>query len=465
MSFGRVQLAVTGIQDQFLVGKPEISYFIKKFSRSTAFSIETLSTAFYQPVKFDSLVTCTIPKSGDLLRSLYLSVTIPELTNVFDKQECINGVTANIYTNCIGNAIIEYTELVIGGQVIEHITGEYLQVMNQCTLNNGKQPSMAFLVGDTSVLPQDLYTAPYDSTYRYQYDIYQYNPYLVYGTGVATSAYQDEDQYFHPENFQPYPAYPRTLLVPLSFYFMQSESLALPLSALSRQDVQVRIKFRSFEKLMAGGRVANPVTPTPLSPLRATMACEYIILGAKERASLKNSTIDYVITQVQRDQISVSPNVTTVNNWQLKFINPVKELFFLIQDSNVLVTNDYFNFYNNQTRGDQLLALRLQFNGEDIIPLTSGTALYLGQTQFNSHHTRIPNANMLIYNYSFALDPENVLPTGQVNFSRIRDQTISMNLTPSTDRRNIRVYARSYNILHIQNGLAGLKFMTNEYIA
>jgi Major capsid protein N-terminus/Large eukaryotic DNA virus major capsid protein len=460
MSFGRVQLAATGIQDQFLTGEPQVSYFYKKYNRYTNFTTETISSAFDQPVEFGTLVTCNLPRNGELIRTLYLSATIPELTSEFSRENCLNGDTSNIYTNSLGNALIEYAELLIGGQTIERITGEYLQLMNQCTLDSGKQPAMAYLVGDTSVLPQNLYTAKPQPEYRYQYDIYSYNPYLVYGLGLATSAYEDEDQYYHPENFQPYPVYPRTFLIPLSFYFTQSEALAIPLCALDRQDVQVRIKFRQFDKLIAGGLTAHP-----LSKFQATLAIEYVYLGDDEKMLIKKSSIDYVITQVQRDQCVVSPNVTEIVNWQLKFINPVRELFFLIQDAHAIATNDYFNYYNSQTSDEQLVNLRFQFNGEDIIPRTAGTALYLGQKHFLEHHTRVPNANMRVYNYSFALQPEVYLPTGQVNFSRIKDQTVTINLTPSTDTRYIRVYARSYNILHIQNGLAGLKFISNEYVA
>jgi len=156
-------------------------------------------------------------------------------------------------------------------------------------------------------------------------------------------------------------------------------------------------------------------------------------------------------------------------NMRLNFINPVKELFFLIQDDLVVnQNNDYFNFYNNSAEyflGDQLDKLELVFNDETFLSSAVASKVYLGDVQFMNNHTRRPNANMRIYNYSFALDPESVLPTGQVNFSRIINQNLKIWLTDSYNsktglysNRTVRVHARSYNILRLHNGIVGLLF-------
>jgi hypothetical protein len=50
-----------------------------------------------------------------------------------------------------------------------------------------------------------------------------------------------------------------------------------------------------------------------------------------------------------------------------------------------------------------------------------------------------------------------------VNMSRIQNKLLTMNLTPYTGIRDVRVYAKSYNILRIENGLAGVLFIDNNY--
>ena len=45
----------------------------------------------------------------------------------------------------------------------------------------------------------------------------------------------------------------------------------------------------------------------------------------------------------------VPANATQLSGYKLFFINPVKELYFVIQDSNVVPTNDYYNYLNTST--------------------------------------------------------------------------------------------------------------------
>jgi hypothetical protein len=201
-------------------------------------------------------------------------------------------------------------------------------------------------------------------------------------------------------------------------------------------------------------------TVTPTQQFQASLPIEYVYLADEEVKYIQGAKIDYVITQLQLASTTVPANTTYVNGYKLYFINPVKELFFVIQDSNVLQTNDYWNYLNTTTGGQQLSNLQLQFNGEDMISPTIADAQYLGFVQFLQSHTRRPD--MAIYNYSFSIDPENYLPTGQVNMSRIMNQNIWITLTPNPVVRDIRMYAIGYNILRVQNGIAGMLFIDNN---
>jgi len=709
MSSGRVQLAAVGIQDQFLTGNPDVSYFIKKFNRHTKFALEILDTTFYQTnIDFGSWVNTVIPRNGQLIRTIYVRLVLPALS--------VGG-----YTNGIGNAIIEHADLVIGGQTIERITGEYMQIFDQTFISDSQQASLTYMVGTTNN------------------GLYGLGPAKQFSYGLATPAYG---------------WYPRTFIVPLPFYFIRNEALSIPLCALTRQEVEVRIKFRPIEQLIAGGYVSNTcecvsginwtsasvsggdiisgdlplrtvtwlpqvfsfacisdplagntsnvyyynygnnnfdnlsnlspshlgviscisqnnagvtivlskntapgsntvtisnngifgkfnpiinkhdynfsnvatdginflaiafetnlgyynlisfksptfgfsteyvefntlltyisitwsptldafiigdssgtmyshklgenfvkqlvnvtgpysaysskygqiynnspvvasntvisniysysindgvtfvpipvgipgastsiaygsgfdlffllqpnygfyiigtpvndntlIAPTPLSAFQASLPVEYVFLGDEEVRYIQSAKVDYVITQLQRASVQIPATVTALNGYRLYFINPVKEMFFTIQDSNVAATNDYWNYYNTSTGGQQLVDLDFQFNGEDFISSTVADALYMGRVQFLNNHTRLPD--MAIYNYSFAIDPENYVPTGQVNMSRIANQNLWLNLTPDPNARTVTIYAKAYNILRVQNGLAGVLFMDNNFI-
>jgi hypothetical protein len=698
MSSGSIQLSVVGLQDEYLTGSPDVTYFIKRFNRHTKFALETLSVPFNQTsVDFGSWVNVVIPRNGQLIRNMYVKLVLPALTS--------GG-----YTNGIGNAIIQYADLVIGGQVIERINGEYMQMYDEAFISDSQQLALTYMVGTTSNL---------------------------YGLGTA-SAYSAGSQ-------QPaYGFYPRTFIVALPFYFIRNEALSIPLCALTRSEVEVRIQFRPLEDLVAGGYVENtlqpvsslrwvtatisgpdtygdtlssvtwlpssqlfaciavnstsnvyyydynsgafdyfssgisslnlgvitgvaqsnsgavlivssptnlvqstaaialngptskfnvvtsPLTstrytavasdgtnflaigsavtetlprfntlvsfsspvftakyegvitgvglttvswspgleayvigdstgnmytytlgdssliqipgvvgpyaawsskfgqvynvspvaassdiisnvyqysldgiawvpngftstsisyapglnqffaitqvgqtfsigtpvlsspleqfPSPIGQFQASLPVEYVFLADEEVQYIQGAKIDYVITQLQQASVVV-PAGADLNGYKLYFVNPVKELFFVVQDSNVVSRNDYWNYTNTSNGGNQLVNLQLQFNGEDIISPAVADALYLGTVQFYNNHTRVPKNKF--YNYSFAIDPENYIPTGQVNMSRIMNQNIWMKLTSSAQARNVRIYAKSYNILRVQNGLGGVLFLDN----
>lgn len=696
MSSGAVQLAAVGLQDEYLTGNPDITYFIKRFTRHTKFALEVINVPFDgNDINFGSICRVNVPRNGQLIRSMYLRLVLPPISNA------VPNSIIGCYTDSIGHAIVEYADILVGGQTIERINGEYMHIYSQSFVDDSQETSMTYLVGDTSVN---------DTATQYRPNqVYGLGPALPYTSGVAI-----------PE----YGWYPRTFMVPLPFYFTRSDALAVPIVALTKQDIRVRIKLREFDQVLAGGSsprtiqtgssinwqifpITAPVThplssydritwlpssfgliiysttliacdawftpdlinwtnisfpynvvswcenntnlvvgvgsgcyvysttgvlgafttqllpiiytcvatdgfhfllvgtntvgyityydgltftnyvfpavttftdvtwssglqsyivsdginmytftqlnglnliglgqysaysstfgelysalpisalstaavkttsvtfdginwisvgPSvppvgtvwitntnnnvfysiqngtisagtiiagsgiqvinqPLGVLQASLAVEYVFLGDDEINYIKDAKIDYVVTQLQRFEIVVPPNISVINGVKLNFINPVKEMFFLIQDSNVVTTNDYFNFYNTETGTDQLVNLDFQLNGEDIISDSVASALYMRQVQFFRNHTRLPNPNMAIYNYSWSLDPENYLPTGQVNMSRVNNQNIWMNLTPSTQQRNVRIYAKSYNILRFQYGLGGVLFMDNN---
>ena len=43
---GRLRLAATGVQDQWLTGDPQFSYFLMNFRRHTKFSIDYIESQF-----------------------------------------------------------------------------------------------------------------------------------------------------------------------------------------------------------------------------------------------------------------------------------------------------------------------------------------------------------------------------------------------------------------------------------
>jgi len=421
MSGGRLQLASSGIQDYFLTTNPDVTFFKQVYKKHTKFALETLDNPFDDQVEFGTTIRCVIPRKGDLVRNIYFRVELPPLMT--------GAETGDVgYTDSVGNAIIEFADLIIGGQIIQRLTGEFIELHNQLYYTDSKQKSFERLVGTTGTRT---------------------------GLGVANSS-----------------NYPRTFVVPLCFYNTESEPLCIPLSALSKQEVEVQIKLRTLSEIAVTSGTILDYNPSA-QILNATLPVEYVYLENEEIDFIRNTRLEYLITQTQLAKGSIDAGSTNIK-YRINFINPVKELYFVIQDdfiseSNIYTGNDYFNYNNigytaTYPQYHQLSDLKLEFNDEIAIDNRIADANFLSSLQPMLHHSRVPKDDRRFYVYSFSIDPESYYPTGQINMSRIQNKILSVTLTPASKKRSLRIYAQSYNILRIENGLAGILFIDNNTI-
>ena len=66
-----------------------------------------------------------------------------------------------------------------------------------------------------------------------------------------------------------------------------------------------------------------------------------------------------------------------------------------------------------------------------------------------------------IFLYSFALNPKELQPSGSMNFSKIDDAYLQLNMNTIVNYQNpilFQAYAIQYNLLRTSNGIGGLVF-------
>jgi hypothetical protein len=413
MASGRVEIAYTGIQDTFLTGDPQFTYFQKVYKQHTKFALEVMDTPIDGALGFGQNLVATIPRMGDLIRTIYLRVL---LSNVSSSNAVVDGSNVG-YTDSIGNALIDYADLIIGGQTVQRINGEFMEIYSDMWISDSQQASMKALVGTN-------------------YDL------------NALTGIQNASLY----------------IIPLPFYFYRNDSMAIPLSAITFQEVQVRIQLKPLSQLVVPAMYAPGNYPGDAiaSILQMSVPVEFIFLSTPELNYIKRRQIDYAITQLQQNKQTI-PAGETFTQMQLTFVNPVRELYIVIQTSNAVANNDLFSYSNiyNGTPVDILQSINLKFNNETRINSDIANYLYLRKAQPLNFHTRSPTR--FIYSYSFSLFPENSEPSGQTNMSRIINKLLNVNINSQEYNVEVRVYARSFNILRIRNGLAGVIFIDNNF--
>ena len=412
---GRLRLAVTGVQDQWLTGDPKISYFSSIYKRHTRFSTEAVGIPITGNLSLGGNAIARIPNNvGDLLRSVMLKLTLGELPS------------GNLYNASIATSVIQHVDLVIGGQTIQRLTGDYIDMYNQ--LHSNKDDA------DTTLY--------YMNGHNNQIQI------------VST---------------------PRTFYLNLPFYFFRNPSLAIPICAITRQLIEIHIKFKDVDDdvTFSYGEVnGNMVrTKTELgSIVEASMITDFYFITRDEINFLLTRPMQYIITQLQLSTMQFKPNETK-KSALLKFTNPVKELFFLAKEEtganvgnedrllNISSSDQAFSSQVTNKRSDYRFVKNIRFecNGKRMF---DHTGKYLAYEQSLIHHTGCPDPAYEFYTYSFALKPELYYPTGQLNMSRIIHKKLDVELDETSTSRNINfsIYALNYNLLHVEGGLAGLKF-------
>ena len=391
---GRLRLAATGVQDKWLTGEPQFSYFLMNYKRHTKFAIDYVESQFDGQIDFGNILECRVPNDkGDFVKNLSLKVTLS------DPQPDTSGNNV-FWSPSIISHLIEYAELLIGGQTIERITGEYIFMHQQIyNTDDDVDQTLYFLNGHGNVLS-------YGGEYTYFMD--------------------------------------------LPFYFYRNPSLAIPTCALTKQMVEVRIKTRPLSELIYGGAPANVTA----SIKKFSLDTEFIFVTPNERAFFMSRPIDYVITQTQLSQFVMKAGETK-KSVMLNFVHPVKELFFISQ-SESSVSNNYPNQYNNITN------VELRFNNQVVFNRSKKFLVYEQALKHHVYSPRNEGSyqNSEFAMYSFSLNPELYYPTGQVNMSRISHKLLTLDIDPltGTDDNNTRIYAVNYNILRVASGIAGLKF-------
>jgi hypothetical protein len=414
MASGRVILSTTGIQDEFLTGEPQMTYFLKQFKRHTRFAMETVENPIDNTVDFGNTLSATIPRKGDIIRNISIKLELSDIAADYGTP---------VYTDSIGHALIEYCDLVIGGQTIERITGEYMEIFSELCVSNSQQDAYYYLVGKSR-----------DQT-------------ITGGNNTGRRVY----------------------IVTLPFYFFRNNQLGIPLYSIYRQEVELKFKFRPLlDVVINSDNRTMMYDNVTASILRSGILTEYVYLTDEEKNYIKARPTDYVVEQLQLSR-GVIEHTETSKSFRLNFTNPVKELYIVVQSQDTQDLNDWFNFSYDNAPGNSnsfVDSIQLEFNNEIMISRDVADYLYLLYAQPMYHHTRVPKRN--IYSYSFALRPEDPEPTGQVNMSRIINKTLKVTMNgvygPSRDNRNIRIYAKNYNVLRVQDGLAGLLFIDNTFM-
>ena len=512
MAGGLIQLTAYGAQNIYLIENPSITFFKKVYRKHSNFACENINVQFDKVPSFRGSqvsTTCTIPRSGDLVRNIYLKMVIPSVTD--------SG--SFLWARNLGTEIIKTVKILVGGSLIDTLPEHWITIWNELTLNSSMKKNFNNLTGN---IPE----------------MHSY-----YGNKSS-----------------------RTLYIPIPLFFFKDAGMALPLVALQYHELEIQFEFRNITEMYSG----TPLETLDITDI--SLDVEYIFLDSIERNRFSKVDHQYLINTIQYTKFSnIDQNAILelkfnhpvkelifvlqkddITTHQSNFTDTLDEEngSHILVNGNLQV-NGYDRFETvdfNHFGGIQLLEHHTNFpiieycdteimtfdlsvNGNndkyvsipynmdligiqgringaidddvDVNFLKNTTAISGSSLDFNNgdtantSQTTIPTDNQNftttdylhidinssnsadvtstiilkfqkrthnvkekkgIYVYSFGLKPEEYQPTGAMNFSMLNNVYLKLNHTQSTNI-NCFVYALTHNIFRVMAGMGNKVFV------
>jgi hypothetical protein len=396
MSPSILQLQAIGTQDVYLTKDPQINIFKYNYYRYVNFATETTKLNMNTLGEFGQKSTCEIPKRGHLLSKLHLHIKLPVLTKTSGTYVCWNDT--------IGYSIFaEPIELLIGGVVVEKLYPQFMNAWDELT-NSTKQ-----LGKNLMLLKSDSYVNNY------------YNAKKVVD-----------------------------LVIPLDFWFTKEYNLALPLLSMTQQDIKINFKLKKFSECVNYDGDEPEYKPI----ISSNVYAEYIYLDDIILKQFQETSHKYIIQQVQYNGDEKIASNNPSYNCHLKFRYPCKEIIFFAVDQASIDTNNPFVYSKMPEEVPLIEEASLLLDGKyrfERLP-----EFYYRTIFPDNVHSVIPIK--YIYTMPFSIKPEDNQPTGSINLSQFNDVTLSLQLTQNNPNMKIYVFALTYNVLTIENGVLSLEF-------
>ena len=370
---GLLSLIAYGTQNVLLSGNPQMTYFYKAFRRYTHFSMENVTTTMDGPNElfFDQkiLLRAKIQRVGDLLSDMYFTFRLPD---IYSKYVPPSVQRTNQYqfqwVRYIGAAIINNAAFFVGGQKIQEFDGAYLMTRARADYDADSFQKWRILIGD---VPELIDPAK-----------------GIYAGGTNATGYphvfRDSTQPAGGQANRP-SIFGQDIHVPLSFWFSEATSQALPLVGLQYHDCEVQITLNPINQLYtyldaSGFRVAPnfrmnaptsdilmniPVYGTTLdlsgqikyfltdhgtTPpimnqwyLNPRIQSTYIYLPSDEQKLFATTPLSYVFNQITPYPFQGLYNRQVLD---LDTHNPLTRLLFFTQRSDTTSRNDFANITN-----------------------------------------------------------------------------------------------------------------------
>jgi hypothetical protein len=460
MGGGVMQLTASGIQDNYITGNPQITFFKSVYRRHTNFAIESIQQIIEGDLGTEAINTTSsvkLTKTADLVNRVYI---------VCPQQ--LFGINAT--------ELIDSVDLVIGGALIDRHTNEWMKVWNELTVSHNNKEGYKYMVG---------------------------------GFNSTMKTTNNQSSVTIPLNFW----FCRHIGLSLPLISIQYHDIILKIewginSDINRKSVEIisslcevwcdnifldseerkRFGENEHEYLIEQVQIIDTINQGPSSKFKMN--------------SFNHPIKEIIWTENESETMITDEKMNITINGIERLSEQYKEYYTLKQPYDHHTNIPSYNvkehedpiFLEIPKDMGQLQVLSQSFISSDVSTFKVGDILNLSSTvsTYTSQWVTITSINISttvvsftpsinettvnmdcyiiarrdyarasyskfdknIYVYSFCLNPEEHQPSGSCNFSRLNDCKLAFTGNVSIDK----IFAVNYNIMRISNGLVNLRF-------
>lgn len=311
MAGGIIQLIAYGMEDIYLTGNPQITFFKVVYRRYSNFSIQTFEKTFNDSPNFGKKSSVQLFRLGDLVTKMHLRVIINKIMGC-------KGIKF-AWVRRLGHAMLDYYEIIIGGYLIDKQYGLWLDIWFELARSGEHERGYAKVIGEVDELTE----------------------------------FNDLDK----------PQY--TLYIPFLFWFNRNVGLALPLISIHYQDIFINVKFEEREKLII--RNPNFSNFDDVKILEVGLVTDYIFLDIEERRRFATVSHEYLIEQVQ---FSEEGNINECKNRiSIGFNFPTKELIWVTRNEYYTSGRKFLCYSNRNNWNEEIIKFSYQLLQQSMLLL------------------------------------------------------------------------------------------------
>ena len=423
---GFIDLATFDEIEKYMYGGPDATaYFVRETRKSTWFTQIPISlTVTSGEPDFGQNWSVNVSRSGDYLLHTWLRLRLPSVTAASGN---FIRWTRNLMHNLIKECTLTFNDLVAA-----RFDNYHLDFWAAFTVPASKKAAYDNMIGNISPLVEPIVVAA---------------------------------------NTLP----PKTLNLPLPFFFSRDSGVALPTAALPYNDIRINLSFRNWDELLVSGTTITVNATTSITNILGTTAPSltnvqvwgnYAIVSNDERKRMACAPRDILIEQVQTSPVNLFSRVDgTINRYNLRFSHAVKSLFFSVRNKGI--QTEWSNYTSEGSSNVLTGVVLIDPASED--PISSAGLVYensnrladMGVDYFSLvnpwyHSPTVPDLTGY-HLYSYALDLCSLDPVGSTNYGKLTN--VSINATTSTTLNSASydfiATVINHNIARISGGALG----------